>query len=102
MKNTSSAFSDTSASEIEQMASLLGNLGIGHAYAVKYAAQLFEEGYDTPASLDHISEEEMQELAFKKPHIRMIINESSHKNLKPGEEENERVGEQLREAQRGR
>ena len=89
MNNTSSAASDMSASEIEQMASLLKSLGIGHVYAAKYAPQLFEEGYDTPDSLVYISEQEMQELAFKKPHIRMI-QQSNHENLKPtqpGEEE---------------
>jgi hypothetical protein len=88
--------------EIEEMTSTLLALGIGRTAAATYAAQLFEEGYDTPDSLNDISEKEMQELDFKKRHIRMIIKESSHENLKPGEEESERVREQVREAQRER
>ena len=90
------------ASEIEQMASLLENLGIGHTYAAKYAKQLFDEGYDTPDSLVHVSEKAMQELDFKEPHIRMI-KQSSRKNLQrpqSGEEASKTVGGQLREAQR--
>merc|ERR1712166_1497418 len=59
--------------EIEEMTSALLTLGIGRTAAAEYAAQLFEEGYDTPESLHDISEKEMQELDFKKPHIRKII-----------------------------
>ena len=72
--------------EIQQMASLLETLEIGHSAAAKYAVQLVDDGYDTPDLLADISEARMQQLGFKQPHIDRVLRARSPSRIQPPHE----------------
>merc|ERR1719253_1750467 len=59
------------------MTSILQALKIGRTAAAEYAAQLVEDGYDTPDLLADIPEERMQQLGFKQPHIDRVLRARS-------------------------